>query len=543
MSKHVADPDPLWPDDAHLRPGRGDRSARPARVAVPSDPAGWWSGSDPESTPLGSELAAEVAAHPTGYPTGYPAADPAPSPSSGSSSGSTSDPGTESTTDSFWGPVTQDPPRPSGRPVAVVELAAGPPPARFDAPITKPAPFAYAPEPVASAPVPVVFQPLPAAAGSVPTFETAPEPAADDVEPEPVGYEPEPEPVAVEPVVVEPVGYEPEPVAVEPVAVESAQPTAVPQQRSHRAPSPQQRELLRRASKRFEAAGDRFEIAQVTCEEAMLLVGAEVSTLVVRSVEGPRVLRQDPQGSGIWGAKTLAALMNLGRPLRKVIEGDPLSGGGRTALLVVPVPSAGSVAGTVIVRRGTGHAFSPSAQDCLERLARMAGAALDVAARRGMLIGLGRCDQVTGLAHRERLVEDLRSALLTVQTHGMPTSLVAADVSGLAALRDSVGRPAADETLAAVAAAVMQTLRVGDVAYRFGVDELAFLLPATSTQDATAAARRLRDAVDTLGLRPPGNPALRLRTAVLDVTGVAEDVVFRAIRALAGSEHESAVDA
>ncbi|WP_143447886.1 diguanylate cyclase domain-containing protein, partial [Kineosporia sp. R_H_3] len=349
-----------------------------------------------------------------------------------------------------------------------------------------------------------------------------------------------PEPVAVEP---EPaVDPEPAPLpAPHPFAGELAHPDAthaVPHPRGHRQPSPRQRQVLREASLRFEHPTDRFGIAQVATEEALALVEADIASLVVRSVEGPRVLRQDPEGMGIWGAKTLAALMNLGRPLRKVIEGDPLSGGGQTALLVVPVPAAGTVAGTLVVRRTTGRAFSPAEQDCLERLARMAGAALDTAARRGMLVGQGRLDPVTGLAHRDRLVEDLRAALLTSQTHGMPTSLLAAEVTGLAELREAEGRPAADEAVAALAAALTGTLRVGDVPYRFGLDEFAVLLPATQEEDAPSAAARLGAAIDALDLRPGGR-RLRLRTAVVPVTGVAEDVVLRAIRALAAAERPS----
>ena len=120
----------------------------------------------------------------------------------------------------------------------------------------------------------------------------------------------------------------------------------------------------------------------------------------------------------------------------------------------------------------------------------------------------------------------------------MPTSLIAAEVTGLAALREAQGRTAADEAVAAVAAAVQGTLRVGDVPYRFGVDELAIMLPATSEQDAPSAAARVEDAVAALRLQPAGHP-IALRTAVVGVTGVAEDVVFRAIRALAAGERPS----
>jgi diguanylate cyclase (GGDEF)-like protein len=86
-------------------------------------------------------------------------------------------------------------------------------------------------------------------------------------------------------------------------------------------------------------------------------------------------------------------------------------------------------------------------------------------------------------------------------------------------------------------------MRVGDVLYRFGVDEFAVLLPATSAEDALPAAHRLRAAVDALALRPAGQGPLYLRTSVVPVAGVAEDVIFQAIRALASTSQEPTIDA
>ncbi len=353
--------------------------------------------------------------------------------------------------------------------------------------------------------------------------------------PEPDSPEPDsPEPDSPEPDSPEPDSPEPDrPVAPEPGAPRHSAPTAAKPHGRH-TPSPRQRKLLREASRTLEGLLERGEIARTAAAEAAALVEADTAALVVRSVEGPRVLWQHPDGeepADIWGPATLGALLTVGVPVREVVEGDPLVDYGATALLVVPVPSAGMLAGAVVARRLTPRSFSPAEEDALARLARMAGSALDAASRRGYVAAGTGADPATGFWPRERLLGDLRAALRSAQQHGMPVTMLIAGVVGLGTRRKAKGRRAAEEVLREVSSAVVDTLRVGDVPYRFGHDELALLLPGTDEPAAEAVAERLREMV------PAGADGAQLRTATVPVQGIAEDVVLAAVRALAASGH------
>ena len=133
-------------------------------------------------------------------------------------------------------------------------------------------------------------------------------------------------------------------------------------------------------------------------------------------------------------------------------------------MLAVPIASAGVRVGTLVARRVTPRAFGAVEESLLDRLARIAGHALDRLTRRGVLRREeGITDPVTDLPPQSRLVQDLQAVLRTQNEHGMPLSLVVAEVEGLPRMRTEVGEDPADETLAQVANIVIDGLRVGDV--------------------------------------------------------------------------------
>ncbi len=310
-------------------------------------------------------------------------------------------------------------------------------------------------------------------------------------------------------------------------------------QRRRRSPAPSLRAELQAAGARLQQATGQAEIARVAAQEAARLVLADVSALVLRAVEGPRVLWLHPGGpdaGDLWGPATLNALLGVGHPVRRVVEGDPLADGGATALLSVPVPSGGAIAGTLITRRHEPRAFTATEQDLLSRLARMAGAALLASARRAAFVR-GELDDVTGLPGGRRLAGDVAAAVRTADRAGMPVSVLAAHVQGLARLRTELGDQPADELLGALARAFASVLRVGDVAYRIGEDEFALLLPATDADGVPPIGQRLAtvtaEVVAASAL--PGSPRpLGLRTAVvpLDAVRAGADAVDAATRAL-----------
>ncbi len=301
---------------------------------------------------------------------------------------------------------------------------------------------------------------------------------------------------------------------------------------------------LRDASSRLAAATNRISVAEITAHEAALLVRADSAALVVRSVEGPRVLWIYPGGrdTEIWGPQTLSALLASGAAVRQIVDGDPLADGASTALLVVPVPSAGSLAGVILARRNEPDPFTAIEENYLDRLGRMCGAAVDALTRRGAPSDEGEIDPLTRLGHSDRLVGDVKAALRTSAEHNMQVSLVLAQVEGLAEVEAELGRAAADGALVAVASTVAAQLRIGDLAYRSGDHEIAVLLPATELRDAEVVAGRLMytaesaaaEQLDRLerGETPDYRVQLRLRATAAPVVGTAEGILRSAREAL-----------
>ncbi len=310
--------------------------------------------------------------------------------------------------------------------------------------------------------------------------------------------------------------------------------------RRRREPVPAVRAALIAAQARITAADGATAIARVAAEEAAALTDAHVSAVVLRAVEGPRLLWLHPGGpdaADLWGPATLAALLGVGHPVRRVVEGDPLAGGSATALLAVPMPSGGSVVGSLLVRRHTARAFSAGEQDVLSRLARMTGAALVGAAPVATAEPGPKTDAVTGWPGPRRFAADAGAAVRTADRHGMAVRVVAAHLDGLARVRADLGQEAADGVLRTLAVALGEVLRVGDVAYRIGEDQLALLLPATDDEALPALRSRFRDVVDdvlTAVALPGERRGLGVRTAPVPLDTVREgmDAVDAALGAV-----------
>jgi GGDEF domain-containing protein len=357
---------------------------------------------------------------------------------------------------------------------------------------------------------------------SEPEPEPAPEPAPGPMPPTGLGPAPEPGPVP---------GLRPS--GVPDLPRQGRHEAEHPSAHGPREPSAPQREPLRAAAAQLEGFTGRTEIARIVCDHAADIIGDGDLALLVRSVEGPKILWSrsgSEQRHELWGPETMGTLLMLGVPVREVIPADPDTGEPATAILAVPVPSGGVQSGVLVARRPVTRPFFASEEDALNRLARMAGAAFYAVSRRGWAGDESRTDPVTGFWVVERLLNDLRAALRSAQEHRMPSGLIVAEITGLRSRRRSPSDPTAEAVLFALAEAIGAQLRVGDVAYRTGQDEFAVLLPGTEVEDVRSVEARLRA---HLGMMAPG---WQIRTGTVPVTGVAEDVLAAARRMVATSE-------
>jgi diguanylate cyclase (GGDEF)-like protein/PAS domain S-box-containing protein len=112
-------------------------------------------------------------------------------------------------------------------------------------------------------------------------------------------------------------------------------------------------------------------------------------------------------------------------------------------------------------------------------------------------------DPLTGLFNRRYLDETLPRELHRHQRAGEPLAVAMLDLDRFKHFNDAYGHEAGDTVLRAVGNLLRRFLRAGDLACRYGGEELTVVLPGSSSGDAWARLDALRQAVIDLHLPMP----------------------------------------
>lgn len=136
-------------------------------------------------------------------------------------------------------------------------------------------------------------------------------------------------------------------------------------------------------------------------------------------------------------------------------------------------------------------------------------------------------------------MEDLRAQ--AASNGGRPFALVLLDIDHFKKVNDTHGHLSGDLVLKHVAAVLRKGLRAGDMAFRYGGEEMAVLMPEASQEAAEQTAERLRVAVEKTtfhgekGQVIPVTVSLGIAIHRAGLTG--ENLISRADRALYASKH------
>jgi diguanylate cyclase (GGDEF)-like protein/PAS domain S-box-containing protein len=127
-------------------------------------------------------------------------------------------------------------------------------------------------------------------------------------------------------------------------------------------------------------------------------------------------------------------------------------------------------------------------------------------------------DALTGLANRRRFDEALGTEWQRAMRDGTQLSLLLIDVDRFKLYNDRYGHQGGDGCLRGVAAAVAGLVRrPGDLAARYGGEELAVLLPGTDADGAAGVAEQIRAAIEALAVEHLGNLPAQVVTASFGV--------------------------
>lgn len=136
-------------------------------------------------------------------------------------------------------------------------------------------------------------------------------------------------------------------------------------------------------------------------------------------------------------------------------------------------------------------------------------------------------DRVTGAFNRRQLDLDLAAG---VDSSGLSTATLMIDVDDFERYGKR-GQVSADQVLERVAWVVMATVRTSDIVYRNRHASFCVLLPATTDEDATTVAERIRSNIESTPLLVESNVTVSVGIAIGDSDEVS-NTVHRADAAL-----------
>ncbi len=186
--------------------------------------------------------------------------------------------------------------------------------------------------------------------------------------------------------------------------------------------------------------------------------------------------------------------------------------------IAVPLSQDGVRLGLILIRRQSGP-LDAQTMRLLGALARHASVALQNAKLYAMAVS----DSLTKLYTSRHFRTCLDASMDRHTRQQEPFGLLFLDIDNFKSINDTFGHVMGDEVLRRVAAAMAESIREQDLAFRYGGEELTALLPGAGTREGMAIAEAVRRSVEQL--RAPGWPAALRVTASIGVAVCPGDAV------------------
>lgn len=111
---------------------------------------------------------------------------------------------------------------------------------------------------------------------------------------------------------------------------------------------------------------------------------------------------------------------------------------------------------------------------------------------------LSRTDKLTQLYNRGYWEDSLQQEFLRIKRTGQPSTLVMFDIDHFKKINDTYGHPLGDEIISKTSEILRDTMRMTDIAGRYGGEEFAVILINTGIDGGYVFAERLRKKIETL---------------------------------------------
>src|SRR3954468_24563682 len=110
-------------------------------------------------------------------------------------------------------------------------------------------------------------------------------------------------------------------------------------------------------------------------------------------------------------------------------------------------------------------------------------------------------DPLTSLHNRRYLMDRLKQEMQRCDRHGEPLAFAMIDLDGFKPINDQCGHVVGDRVLKSAAAAIARSVRISDVAARYGGDEFAVILPQTPAEGSMRVCERILRTISELEVR------------------------------------------
>ena len=198
------------------------------------------------------------------------------------------------------------------------------------------------------------------------------------------------------------------------------------------------------------------------------------------------------------------------------------------------IKSRGELVGILALGRKEAGAFYTHEDIIMVRnVANQAGAIIENAKLYSQAVAWANTDGLTGLYNHRFFHERLEQEIGRSSRFASIFSLVMLDIDLFKAYNDIYGHLAGDEVIRRVAKGILASIRTIDMAFRYGGEEFAVILPETRLDDAYRVAERIRKTIESGSSTKEMPITASLGVASWPLDGMMkEEVVARADKAL-----------